>query len=76
MAATAALPQQQTLFGFSLLSERWSVSTDLLRRMADQGKLKTIYLAGRRLVPVAEVLRVEQEGLGVPHKRGWKRGGK
>jgi hypothetical protein len=73
MATALALPQQQTLFGFSQLAERWDVSKDTLRRAAEAGDLKTIYLAGRRLIPVAEVLRVEREGLGKGRRRGWKR---
>jgi len=73
MATALALPQAQTLFSFSQLSERWNVSKDTLRRAAETDDLKTIYLAGRRLIPVAEVLRVEREGLGNGRKRGWKR---
>jgi hypothetical protein len=73
MATALALPQAQTLFSFSQCAERWNVSKDTLRRAAEADELKTIYLAGRRLIPLSEVLRVEQEGLGSGRKRGWKR---
>ncbi|HTM12906.1 MAG TPA: hypothetical protein VL127_08335 [Bryobacteraceae bacterium] len=61
--------ENQTLFGFGELSKRWVVSTDTLRRAAEAGDLKTIYLAGRRLIPVDEVQRVEREGMGHGRKR-------
>jgi hypothetical protein len=72
MASDTALPTQ-TLFGFGRLSIRWEVSKDTLRRKADADELKTIYLAGRRMVPLSEVLRVEKEGLGSGRKRASKR---
>jgi hypothetical protein len=70
--ATAVAPIR-TLFGFSELEERWDISKDTLRRAAEAGELKTVYLLGRRLIPIAEVERVEREGLGSGRKRGWKR---
>jgi hypothetical protein len=75
-STVTGIPVETTLFGFAPLGRRWGVSKDLLRRMAEDGELQTIYLGGRRLVPIAEVLRVEREGLGRAHKRGWKRGKK
>jgi hypothetical protein len=69
MASTTALPPAQTFFSFGTLSMRWSVSKDTLRRKADADELKTIYLAGRRMIPLSEVLRVEKEGLGSGRKR-------
>jgi hypothetical protein len=62
----------RTLFGFGELSKRWDVSADTLRRKAVTGELKTIYLAGRRLIPVGEVQRVEREGLGRGRKQSAK----
>jgi hypothetical protein len=59
----------QTLFGFGELSKRWTVSYDTLLRKAETGELKTIYVAGRRLVPLGEVQRVETQGLGGGRKR-------
>ena len=66
-------PQPKTLFGMDECSNRWSVSKDLLRRLADEGVLTTVYLAGRRLVPIAEVTRIDTHGLGSGRRKGWKR---
>ena len=59
----------QTLFGFPVLAARWGVSTDMLKRAAARGELKTIRLAGRVMVPRSEVERVEAEGLGHGRKK-------
>lgn len=61
--------ENQTLFGFAEASKRWGVSSDTLRRAAAIGDLKTVYLAGRRLIHIDEVQRVEREGLGRGRKQ-------
>jgi hypothetical protein len=53
----------RTLFGFDELATRWSVSLWTLRRAANRSELRTISIGARRLVPLDEVLRVEQVGL-------------
>ncbi len=59
----------QTLFGFVEAAKRWGVSVDTLRRASVAGDLKTIQLAGRRLIPLDEVLRVETAGFGKGRKK-------
>jgi excisionase family DNA binding protein len=71
--ATALAAPVRTLFGFAELAARWNVSKDTLRRAAEAGHMKTVYLGGRRLIPITEVTRVESEGLGRGRKRGWKK---
>ena len=46
---------EQKMFSFSQLEKRYSVAKETLARAAKRGDIKTVYLAGRRLVPVAEV---------------------
>jgi hypothetical protein len=69
--------EQQQLFTFSQCRERWGgdkgPSQWTLMRAADRGELKTIYVGARRFVPLAEVLRVEQNGLGQSRRRRGKR---
>jgi hypothetical protein len=60
---------EQTMFDFNNLSKRWSVSKDTLRRAVENNNLRTVYLAGRRLVPLSEVERVDLVGFGPGRKR-------
>jgi hypothetical protein len=55
----------QSLFPFPQLMKRWCVSRDLLARAAKRGQLRTVYIGGRRMVPRAEVERIELVGLGL-----------
>lgn len=71
--AQQAAQSERTCFDFPSVAARYGVSKDMLRRLAEAGDLKTIYIGGRRLIPLSEVLRVESEGIGAPRKRGWKR---
>jgi hypothetical protein len=64
--------ENQTLFGFDSVAKRFSISGDTLRRLARIGELKTVTIAGRRLIHIDEILRIEREGLGAPRKR-WTR---
>ena len=61
--------QTQTLFWIPQCAARWGVSKDTVRRAADAGYIKTIYLGGRRLIPLSEVRRIEAEGFGTPRNR-------
>jgi hypothetical protein len=61
--------EEQQMFGFAHVARRWGVSPDTVRRLAESGYLHAIYIAGRRLVPLAEVLRVELVGVGKGRKR-------
>jgi hypothetical protein len=64
---------QPTCWGFEAASARVGVSQHLLRRLATAGVLRTIYIAGRRLIPLAEIERIETQGIGDGRKAGWKR---
>lgn len=55
---------EQQLYGFPTLRARWGVSIDTLVRAANRDEIRTIYLCGRRMVPLSEVQRIEREGLG------------
>jgi hypothetical protein len=54
--------QEQMMFSFAALTKRWTVSRDTLNRAARSGELRTVYLAGRRMVPRSEVERIEMVG--------------
>ena len=62
------MEEKRSLFSFAILMGMWGVSRDLLARAAERGDLRTIYLAGRRMVPRDEVERIEREGLGKGRK--------
>ncbi len=59
----------RTLFGFSEVADRWGLSVDSVRRAADRGDLKTVNIQGRRMVPLSEIQRAEQYGIGSGRKR-------
>jgi hypothetical protein len=67
------IENEPTLFAIAALAKRWSVSDDLLRRKAETGELGTVFIGGRRLVHIDEVLRCEREGLGEGRRKGWRR---
>jgi excisionase family DNA binding protein len=52
------------LFTFAEVAERWGISHFTIRRAVERGELKTVYIGSRRLLPISEVLRAEQYGLG------------
>ena len=55
---------EQTMFSFSQLEKRYSVSKETLARAAKRGDIVTVRLAGRVMVPVAEVFRIDLAGFG------------
>ena len=59
---------EKTLFGISNLANRWEVSKDSVRRRIKSGDIHAIRFGSRILVPLSEILRVEQFGLGRPGK--------
>jgi len=56
-------------FGLQEFADIFGISHESTKRFARIGVLKTITVGGRRLVPTAEVERVEKEGLGTPRRR-------
>ena len=60
---------EQTMFTFPVLAKRWSVSILTLRRAAERKDIRTVYFAGRRLVPRSEVERIDLVGVGHGRKK-------
>ena len=54
------------LFSIERLAERWDLSKWSIRRLIVQGELKSVTIGARRLVPLSEVERAEQFGVGTP----------
>jgi excisionase family DNA binding protein len=59
----------KTLFGIGETAQRFGISKDSLRRASDAGEIRTVTLGGRRLIPLAEIERIERDGFGTPRKR-------
>ena len=55
--------------GFTEFAAMFGVSRDQAKRLARDGFLRTIYIGGRRLIPMSEVERAEREGIGNGRKR-------
>jgi hypothetical protein len=60
---------EQTVLAISQTAKRWGTSPDTVRRAIEAGYLQSIYILGRRLIPIAEIERAEREGLGPGRKR-------
>ena len=50
-------------YGIREFAEMFGISIDAAKRLGKSGALRTIKLGGRRLVPVAEIERIERDGL-------------
>jgi excisionase family DNA binding protein len=57
---------ERKLLSIERLAERWDLSTYSVRRLIVQGELKSVTIGARRLVPLSEVERAEQFGVGHP----------
>ena len=57
------------LFSIERLAERWDLSKWSVRRLIVHGELKSVTIGARRLVPISEVERAEQFGVGTPRAR-------
>ena len=64
---TAVTP---SLFSILYVATRWSVSKDSIRRLLDSGQLGCVRIGSRRLVPLSEIERAEQFGMGKLAKKG------
>ena len=58
--------QIKQLFSIERLAERWDLSKYSVRRLIIQGDLKSVTIGARRLVPLSEIERAEQFGVGRP----------
>jgi excisionase family DNA binding protein len=54
------------LFSIERLAERWDLSKWSVRRLIVNGDLKSVTIGARRLIPLSEVERAEQFGVGTP----------
>jgi excisionase family DNA binding protein len=59
---------EKRMLGIDTLAARWDMSKWTVRRLITDGKLRSITIGARRLIPMVEVERVEQCGLGKPRK--------
>lgn len=56
-----SLPDSSTRLG--------NISKDSLRRLIEAGEIKAVHVGGRIFIPVSELERVEQFGVGQPRTR-------
>lgn len=61
--------QNRRAFGFLEFSQMFGISMDSAKRLWRNGSLATITIGARRLIPMAEIERIEREGIGTPRKR-------
>jgi hypothetical protein len=64
--------EQTAAVSFEAFTKKFGISRWTLARAAARGEVRTIYLAGRRFVPRAEVERIELMGFGSGRKRSKK----
>jgi hypothetical protein len=64
------------LFSFAELSHSWGISALSLRRAASDGRIKTIRIGARVLVPADEKTRIEREGTDGNPRRASREGKK
>ena len=57
---------EKRLLSIERLAERWDLSKWSVRRLIVAGELKSVTIGARRLVPLNEVERAEQFGVGHP----------
>jgi excisionase family DNA binding protein len=55
--------REKRAFSLGEFALMFSISRDTVKRFVTAGALRTIKLGGRRLVPLAEIERIEREGL-------------
>jgi hypothetical protein len=53
---------QRTMFSIDECALRWGVSSFSVRRRADAGQIRTVFIGARRLISAEEVARVEAQG--------------
>ena len=56
--------EKKRAFGLPEFAQMFSISRDTAKRLAIAGTLHTIKVGRRRLVPIAEIERIERDGLG------------
>jgi len=64
---------EKRLLGIETVAARWDMSKWSVRRLINDGELKSVTIGARRLVPLTEVERAEQFGVGQPRERKSRR---
>jgi excisionase family DNA binding protein len=59
---------EKRLLGIETVATRWDMSKWSVRRLINDGELKSVTIGARRLVPLTEVERAEQFGVGTPRR--------
>jgi excisionase family DNA binding protein len=62
----AFMESDKRLIGIETLAERWDLSKYSVRRLIATGQIRSVTIGARRLVPITEVERCEQFGVGTP----------
>ena len=60
---------QRRAISLQEFADTFGLSIDSTKRLARTGELRTINIGARILVPVAEVERIEREGLGLTRRQ-------
>lgn len=60
---------ERKLVGIPEGAKSCDVSPFTMRRLCDGGYVKSVTIAGRRLIPVEEIERIVREGAGKPRRR-------
>ena len=55
---------ERTMLSVGETAQRWGISTFSVKRRISEGYLKAIRIGSRVLIPLAEIARVEREGIG------------
>jgi hypothetical protein len=55
--------EERRAFGLGEFAVMFGISRDSAKRLATAGRLRTIMVGGRRLVPLSEIERIEKNGL-------------
>ena len=63
------IAQDQQLFSIGRVAQRWGVSPDTIRRLVNSSELRSVTIAARRLIPLAEIERAELLGVGSARQR-------
>ena len=53
---------------FGEFADAFGISKDTAKRLAKSGYLRTVFIGGRRIIPVSEFERAEREGIGPGRK--------
>ena len=64
-----SVDSEKKLLGIETVAVRWDMSKWSVRRLIMEGELKSVTIGARRLVPLTEVERAEQFGVGRPRQR-------